>query len=207
MAGSMAMRHLNSSGSICRCCASNGTQSIFLSPWFSAAIGKSTISERLELPQNSALCGEIPGERRVLEQKGSLPASPTRNSGRETHVTGHSASLSAFALLGKNTPRARTRGRNLELSRDSGVDASSQAHTDDRRLSPNPHPSSRGRVLLRHAAYSSRHRKAGYSGCALSERSGGARKGRWLVDREGLFHECRMPHDRQYAGASTRTHR
>src|SRR3954470_18213860 len=61
MAGSMAMRHLNSSGSICRCCASNGTQSIFLSPCFSAATGKFTISERLEFPKTLLSAAKFPG--------------------------------------------------------------------------------------------------------------------------------------------------
>src|ERR1700730_6202383 len=60
---------------------------------------------------------------------------PADNTGRETHVTGHSASLPTFALLGKDTPRPGSQGRKLELSRYSGMDAAPEADAGDRRLS------------------------------------------------------------------------
>src|SRR5260221_2202864 len=134
-------------------------------------------------------------------------ARPQTTQGGKTHVKGHPAPLSAFALLGKDTPRPGSQGRKLELRRNSGMDAAPQAHPDDRRLSANSDPSSRGRVLLRHAAHSSSHRRTGHFGLALSERSRRACKGSWLVDRERLLHECRLSHDRQHAWTPPRTYR
>src|SRR5216683_3834385 len=129
---------------------------------------------------------------------------PADNTGRETHVTGHPASLPTFALLGKDTPRPGSQGRKLELCRYSGMDAAPQADADDRRLSANSDPSSRGGVLLRYASHSPSHRRIGLFGLALSERSGRSCKGSWLVDRERLLHECRVSHDRQHGRAPSR---
>src|SRR6266853_196146 len=132
---------------------------------------------------------------------------PADNTGRETHVTGHPASLPTFALLGKDTPRPGSQGRKLELCRYSGMDAAPQADADDRRLSANSDPSSRGGVLLRYAAHSPSHRRIGLFGVALSERSRRSCKSSWLVDREGLLHECRLSHDRQHAWTASRAYR
>ena len=56
-------------------------------------------------------------------------------------------------------------------------------------------------------AHSSSHRTVGNARFALPEGSGRCRKSSWLVDRKGLFHECRLSHYRQHAGAPTRAHR
>src|SRR5882757_2585029 len=146
----------------------------------------------------------------AIEQRGrtstiSRNGCPADNPERETDVTGHPASLSAFALLGKDTPRPGSQGRKLELSRYSGMDAAPQADADDRRLSANSDSSSRGGVLLRHASHSPSHRRTGLFGLALSEKPGRSCKSSWLVDREGLLHECRLSHDRQHAWTAQRT--
>src|SRR3984893_2343172 len=130
---------------------------------------------------------------------------PADNTGRETHVTGHPASLPTFALLGKDSPRPGAQGLKLELSRYSGMDAAPQADADDRRLSANADPSSWGGVLLRYASHSPSHRRIGLFGHALSKGPGRSCKSSWLVDREGLLHECRLSHDRQHVWTAQRT--
>ena len=87
------------------------------------------------------------------------------------------------------------------------MDAAPQAHADDGWLSTNSDPSSRRRVLLRHPAHSSSHRRTGNVGSAYPKNQEGLAKALRLVDGERLLHECRVSHDRQHAGTPPGTDR
>src|SRR5450432_651755 len=174
-AGSMAIRRSNSSASTCRRRRNSKASPSARAKAFSRCRSSSSDGGRDLVsvkgsghpgPQSSEMRPQqapTKGQTQTIREDGTS----ADHTGRENNVKSHPASLSAFALLGKNTPRLRSQGYHLELGRNSGMDTAPQTYSDDGRLSANSDPSSRGRVLLRHAAHSSGHRRTGHLGVAL----------------------------------------